>query len=294
MIRLALLAAVGCGATAKPQPATVVTEVRMLDRGAEPRRTLRYELTTGTEARTEITAKYVLATTMTVTTLDTIKQYMAAPTATLTVHRRVNAIDPDGSALIEEVIEQVRIGDDHELDRAALRRTQQEMMKLAGKRMTYRLSPRGRASIVATASDGDEWTDQVRVALETSMFELPEHPIGAGAIWEVTSSRTIGKVRWNQTTTYTVTQIADSQFIVKVATIRRAPRQTLSVEPTKTATLESGIATGVGTTVSSLREFTQSSSNEFSQEAKALVVDGPRRLAVTLAATFTSTMRPAP
>ncbi len=291
-MRVALLVLAACGAPTRGTVASPQSLV-VLERGAEPHRLLRYELTVGTKQRVELTSKSVVAAALTNTTLDVINQRSEFPT----VHTRFTlgvAEHGDGRARVTRVLDDVVL--DADGDPRIASKLRDDAAKQRKITTAWWLTPTGE---VLEAS-GDRTSSRVAVedllklAVQYDIVRLPNEPVGIGAAWKISSHPRLQGVMWDRVQTIRVRNLTGAEVEVETETVMTAAAQDLVVQPNMTTRLTGATLRMTTKEVLSLRGLATTSYGESSGEINHTVRN--RHLKITSSTTIKTvfTTKPAP
>ncbi|MGE0550200.1 MAG: hypothetical protein AB7O24_10115 [Kofleriaceae bacterium] len=248
---LVLVVLVACGGgrdvalVARPQAVISIVEP-----GAEPRKELRYELTTHDRERFEMEIKLGMSAAFTNTVREEGQRSADVPTLRLTGYLQVTSVSPSGEAAISSVVDDVAVLNDS-IDPTLRSRTQAETAALKGLRTSWRMDPLGRTSEIAveTPHASRHMSDRLSSFVDSirpDSVVFPEQEVGVGATWQVVSKITWSKVIWTRTVKYRLTAMTDTSVTVFTEMVTRASSQALSVEPNASTVLRSGTANMTG------------------------------------------------
>jgi hypothetical protein len=288
-VRFALAAvvvvAVACGGAQRPNERP---EIRVLDRGAEPRRDVRLQPALHKPERVELTIKMRSTGAYTDTTLETSHSMLDYPS--ISARERVEATDVDNSnlTLVTAVIEDVHVLDDV-VDRRIKPIVAKRVASLRNATVAWRLAPDGSASAV------DSELRNLPPGLLQAFVNaptFPSSPVGVGARWTETVPTVLGGIHWNQTRTYTLTALDDSYATLSIELSATAGSQALSVEPNATIRLTSGTMSMTGTATIPLHGLAWTGDSRGSIETNLQIVRGHLRTESTVSTEILSSSKP--
>lgn len=262
--RLAVLSAAvylsGCGLFAKADPTVERDTPRdapaaaLLDAGAEPRRQLTFDLSTGTTVDLDLT----LDLDITQRTADAeIAVVVDPPTTIQTVRLTVGPTDADGATVTFEII-------DARLDPVGTTLTDAQIMELtAAVQRVIGLGGQlhidrsgGTGAITYDPSHGlpadmADTLASLEQSLGTLVPVLPTEPVGRGARWRIVSRSDAGGLTVRQSTEYEITGIDGDRITYRATIGQNAPEQDIEGTDPPTRVLASdlfGTATGMVST----------------------------------------------
>ena len=220
-------------------PAT--PHLELTSSGAEPREVIRFQATTNTTERAELTLKLRTRTTFENTVLEQGRTDVDFPAVRVGGPMTVTEASPNGDAAITFVIDEVELLDDvvdPRMRAAMVARTE----ALRGIQVSWRRAPDGAITPIA-GSAKEEWQD-IAEGLAAAAIRFPLEPIGIGATWRVSSTFQAGEVRGLRVVTYHLRDRDDATVTIDAETELRAGDQALSTEPNATKHLRSARGSG--------------------------------------------------
>jgi hypothetical protein len=270
--------------------------IAIVDPGAEPRRVLRYEVTSHAPERMEMNLKQRLKTASTNTVLETAHQSIDLPTVRSVVRIEVTSLIPGGAASVTCELQDVTVLDDV-VDPAILKQAAADAASLKGFRASWRLAPSGMISDIsvdasnAPALARDQLPSFAESIRDTAVV-FPDAPIGIGATWQVTSEQSTSHIMWNRTVTYRLKTLTDSIATVDAQTVMRAPSQALSVEPNSTTRLTSAANSATSEVVIPLHGLVATSTSHGTGEMNVSMVRGHLRITASTQLETLSSIKP--
>lgn len=243
--------------------------VVVIDHGVEPRRALRYLPGPGFRATT--TSQSIADSTITTTTLDTIKQRLEFP---LVRKQLTVAVASEGTGLaLTHHVDEVRISADGDRDPAFRARFEVDVQKEQGTTRTTRLSATG---VVATATQDQPppallIRELLTLTAQDEVVRLPDAPVGVGATWRITSQPRLQGVQWHSVETVHVTGLTADALTLATEAELIGPPQDLSVQPTQTTKLARGRLHLTKQLTVSLRGLARTVYGESSAELEVIV-----------------------
>lgn len=228
---------VACGGVPKTVPDRPA--VTVIDRGAEPRRALRYE-PVGT-VRVETSSKQVADATITNTTLDQMKQRLEFPTvrrqlAITTAERRANG---DLRTVIK--VDAVSIALDGDSDPVFRSAYQTDVTREQGLTRTTWMSPTGAiAEVTVEQAPSLVIRELLKLATQDDVVRFPDEQVGIGSSWRVISHPKLQGVQWNSEETIKLTAMTADEVTLESDIVMTGPPQDLVVTPQQTSKLTSG------------------------------------------------------
>lgn len=268
-MRFALLALVACGGA--PLPTT--QSFTLLEPGAEPRSVVRYETEPGT-ARNAFTYKQRTTTKYENTVMEEGRTDIDLPAIRAISFVTATGVSPAGDADLNIVVADAHVLDDvvDPRMRTVARRAAREM--------------HGKRSQLTRASSGQlmnvEAPDGLEDVIRASALVFPHEPIGIGARWSRTTSIEVNKVRWYETTTFTLRDRTSDSVTIDVASEFRAGDQALHAEPNATTRLTGGTGRGSGHFVIPLRGLAVRGKADETRTMKVLITRGHTRIAAEI------------
>jgi hypothetical protein len=252
--------------TAPPEPAVV----ELLDPGAEPRRAARIQLTQGESVTSTLTVDLAIEQ-----DIGGTPQRLDAPPLDQVVTSSVVSVDDEG-AVVELVIDDASYRREGSgLTDAQADELDAQVSSLAGTTTVARISPLAESEVQSfEVPDGVDDTmaatvEQVGTDAGGLSLVLPTEPIGVGARWRVTTTRTIGGLEQTTVATFELTSF-DGDVLTYDATLEAtADEQEIAGARLLTSTT-SGTGTGTVRLTSLLAEQEVRGTSE-----QRLEVDGP-------------------
>jgi len=284
---LALLVAVGCGASTNTQhPANPAPTLSVLQAGAEPRQRLRYELPLHAPERMELSLKVRVTNAFTNTVLETGRRSVDLPTVRIDGRVAVTKITPSGEALVTYELENAVVLDDL-VDPAVRRPLEAAMAAMKGWRGSWRMSPSGLLSDIVfdtpnASKSGRNSLSNVDELIPDMSVVFPDAEIGVGATWEVKSRRSMSGVTWERTATYRLRELGASSATVDANVVMHASSQALTVEPNASTRLTSGTVTGSANLSVPLRGLVPTGMSQATSEMNFSIIRGRQRIITSL------------
>jgi hypothetical protein len=290
-----LVVLVACGGAQTPASNREPTVV-VIERGAEPRQRLRYELAPHTAQRLEIVSKARSQTTYTNTVLETGQVAADPPSVRAVCRLEVLDTDASGTAHIRFEVEDVVALDDT-TDARARGLSEATAARLKGWRGSMRMSATG--ALGGYVVDDPNTTqaklvDFVESAMRVPMPQLPDEPVGTGASWQVRYDPVIATVRWHSTATFTLRELSSSTATIDVSVAMRADSQPLHVEPNRSTRLTSASQSSSMQATISLTSLAVSGTEQTHGELNLSIVERRARLTKTIKTELMQTIRPLP
>lgn len=141
-VALVFSSIVACGGPQRPSGVLAET-ISVLGPGAEPRQRLHYHFVEHVPERMEVTVKLRVNGAITNTVLETGRQRTDFPAIKMTVRVEVTALDTDGTATMNTLVEDVAVLDDV-IDPAVHKSIDGEAIAMKGFAGAWRVSPSGR------------------------------------------------------------------------------------------------------------------------------------------------------
>lgn len=284
----------GCGGSQHTSGVLVEPTIKVLDAGAEPRQHLHYELTPHVPERVELTFRLRVDGAYTNTVSGTGHRSAEFPTIKSTVRIEVAALDADGIATVNSIVEDVAVLDGV-VDPTIHRMVDVEVKAMKGWQGSWRMAPSGRISdVAASAPNGPARSRLVNVAdtMRGNAVMFPDQAVGVGASWQATSRYVLSGVTWDKTTTYRLKALTDSSATVDAETSMRADPQALRVEPNASTRLTSATANATAELVVPLRSLVATATSRGTSEMNLLFVWGRSRLTSSVQTENISSSRP--
>lgn len=245
--------------------------VTVVERGVEPRRPLRYLPGPGHQVAT--TSRSIVDSTITTTTLDTVKQRLEFPLIrkqlTVTVANRGTGLE------LTQHVDEVSISADGDRDPTFRARFEVDVQKQQGTTRTTRVSATG----VTTTATQDQPPPTLMIhelltlTAQDEVVRLPDEPVGVGARWRITTHPRLQGVQWHGVETVRVTGLTADELTLATDAELIGPPQDLSVQPTQTVKLTRGRLHSTRQLTVSLRGLARTVYGESSAELDVIVWD---------------------
>jgi hypothetical protein len=227
------------------QPQQTAT-VEVTERGAEPRKELRYRPTIGQVERIELSMNIALTTTMD----GQEGPPMELPTVTTIWLQTPRQITGDGKIQYDIDYESVKV-DPSDPSAAQLEQFFAPLTHVTGIGEMTERGEQVRLDLSAPADAHDAAASQIdtmRMQMRNLGVIFPQEAIGEGAAWVVTMPVDIDGVQVEQKTTYTLQSSDDETVRLAMAVDQTAPQQKLSPPgmPPESASVERFSGTGEG------------------------------------------------
>lgn len=246
----------GCGVFTRANPtvrgprhAVAEPSVAVLDRGAEPRRPLRFALPVGSVADVEVRADLHITQRPTGSSSDTTTVVVDPPATFQRVRYTVTGSDANGHDVHFEVIDAGVDPTNTTLIDDQIATLTAQLRRLVGLAGELRLDRRGAVGSITFGPppDGDETDDQrdegsgdqtdartealldqVEQHITTVVPVLPVEAVGRGARWRTVGRSTLAGTTLRQTTTYEITAIDDDVVLYRATVRQEAGEQPLA------------------------------------------------------------------
>lgn len=198
-------------------------EVKLLNAGAEPRRTLRIHTQPGDIQTLDITTR--------VATDAGLGQSVKLPAMRTVLEVTVKSVSPDGDIAYGKVIRDANVDDEPGVTPQIVEALRTAIRKLAGLTGSGTVSSRGfdlgsKTKIPAgTVAQMRASIEQMMDSVTAAMVPLPEDPVGPGAKWEVRRLLKSQGMTVNETTTYELVSIKGDVLNVTNTVTQHAANQ---------------------------------------------------------------------
>lgn len=272
------------------------TSATLLDPGSEPRRPLRFELTTGAS----VDLGFTFDIDLTQRTTDAEEPVVLdPPTTTQTVRLTVGSTDDDGAVVDFEVIDAGFDPNGTTLTDAQTAELTAAIRRLVGLRGELRIDQRGGAQTLRyDPPDGlpaavADTLSSLEQNLSTVVPVLPTEAVGRGARWRIVARSSAGGLMVRQTTEYELTGMDDGRLTYRATISQTAPEQDVEGDGSQARILAAdvvGTATGMVSTAD-LRTESETTLTGTQVIEQATGVDGeggaPRRVTQDIEITIT-------
>lgn len=227
-------------------------ELKLIEPGAEPRKTLRYKLRTGRVETLEMDIRMAMGMEI------GLNQQPETPTPGMRLHvvMTPTAVTETGDYRYAFRLESAQVLPDPTIPPQMLVAAEAQLRPLAGLTGEAVIDTRGMTKQASFSPPPgmnpalQPTMDNLRYSLRNVASPLPEEPVGRGAKWEITTPLDTPGLKLKQITTHTLESLTGDVAKVQVSLRQEAPRQTVTLpgaaEGSK-ATLETLSSSGAGT-----------------------------------------------
>jgi hypothetical protein len=223
-----LLLMTGCGKT-EPEEAGNGTEttVKLLDAGAEPRKSLRYKFQANQISKMVMEMNMA----MTIGIGERTQPETQMPTTQMIMTIDSKEISPEGDLYYEFEYEQVDVLPKDSDNIVAVNAMKQRMSSMVGMSGSATVTPRGfTRDVEIKLPEGidpqmKQTIDNMKQSLNQMSAPFPEEPIGRGARWQVTMPMETHAMKFTQVATYTLSEIQNDKVKLNTTLKQTAPQQ---------------------------------------------------------------------
>jgi hypothetical protein len=212
------------GASSAQNP---VSQVKLLESGAEPRKVLRLQPKPGDKQTLAITLK----TTTNVKMGEMENPSMKMPGMTLTLSLTVKEISSDGDISYELKIPDATVAQDPDVVPQLAETLKASLEAIKGLVATGTVSSRGlsKGTEFKLAPDTNpqarQAVEQMKETFSALVIPLPEEAVGAGSKWESRSQLKTQGMNIDQTVTYELVSVDGERLVLKSTTLQSAANQ---------------------------------------------------------------------
>lgn len=215
------------GPAAHSEARSTASQVKLLDAGAEPRRTLRLHPSPGDK-------QTIIATIKTGMTMDMGQQAAPSiklPGMQLTMDVTVNNIAANGDINFGLLFSDISVVNDADVMPQVAELMKNSLNGLRGLSGTGTLSDHGinKGTEVPTPAKTDpqaaQTFDQMKETLSNLAIPLPDEPVGSGAKWEYRTKMKSQGMSISQTTTYELVSAEDEHLALRAGITQNAANQ---------------------------------------------------------------------
>jgi len=265
--------------------------VRLLDPGAAPRQTLRYQLRPGAAEYVELDMKMTIAMAMKDTMMGAMSRTTEMPTIRTALRLAVVDLASDGEARIVFDLDNVDVLSDVAIEPAVRTALETELAGMVGMRGSSRMSTRGAQSEIVfelpnASPSMKNHLDGMRDSIRHMYVLFPEEPVGPGARWETTSRfPTTGGMLWDRKASCTLVRLTGTTTEIDVQLELSAPRQAMQLPPGSTGVLESLDGKGGGKVSIPLRQLATTGNMKLATDAAFTVTTKASSVSMTMKVT---------
>lgn len=233
---------------AKAGAAKTELQVRLIEPGAEPRKTLRLNPKAGDKQAVAMTVTLSMATRVGEAEAPAVK----LPAMTMALEAKINSVSPDGDIAWEMVMGDCSMGDEPGAVPQLAEMMKAAFANLKGLAIPGTTSSRGFTKVGETKppAGADAQTRQIMDQISDSFARmtqaLPEEPVGAGAKWEAKGPVKSQGVSLILTTTSQLVSLEGDTIAVRTALTQSAPAQKIQNPAMPAMKLELTKLTGNG------------------------------------------------
>jgi hypothetical protein len=218
--------------TVQPTTPTIQPQqIELLNAGAEPRRELKFRPIANSQQNITMT----MGMSMDILVADTPEPKTSIPTMMIDVKSAIRRVDSNGDIHSRFTYGDVKAIADRDTPPAMLATMQKQLQNLKGIKIEMVISnsgtlisknlilPKGIDSTVKqTLLQFDRSIDRIAV-------KLPTEKVGLGAKWRVNDSLQIDGLRLNQSSTYEIVDISETEMKIRTQVTQSAPPQDLPI-----------------------------------------------------------------
>jgi CheY-specific phosphatase CheX len=241
IVLLACLLAVACSKQPQPGPALITPatagqsggQVSVLTAGAEPRHSLRYQLSKGSQGETAIEYTSGIATLINPKNPKSKQIKIVPPKVRLIAGMMIGDVAGDGSARVSVTLKSAELVKETITNPAQARQLEEQLRALVGLTTTMTLSTQGAVRDLKIDAPPDAppailaVLETMRSAVGQLTLPFPGEPVGPGARWQTRQQVETRGMEIEQTSLFTLVRWEPERAYITMVTSVKAPPQRL-------------------------------------------------------------------